>query len=115
MVSDWVKSARMQRGWSQAELARRAEVTTLTITLLEDHPDAAPGVLTLSKLAHAFSISVETLQRATLSEEATDVSGSRLDEWVRALAAIGADLTPVERWTVLKHAQSLRSPQSPPA
>lgn len=115
MVSDWVKTTRMQLGWSQAELARRAGVTRLTITLLEDHQDAAPGVLTLSKLAQAFNVSVETLRQAAVPEEATAVTGSRLDDWVLALAAIGADLTPMERRAVIEYARSLRSRQSPHA
>ena len=108
MVSAWVKATRQQRRWSQAELARRADVTRLTIVLLEDHPDARPGATTLSKLAQAFGLSVgELIQAATPGSPAApaEAGRSRADDWIAALAALEAELTPAECAALLAQAR----------
>ncbi len=110
MIGDWVKAERKRRGWSQAELARRSELTQQAIYLLESHQRPNPGAQTLAKLARAFEVGVdELLQTAGIAAPSapTDPPGSRLDDWLREIGVIGPTLTPTQRLAVLEHARAL--------
>lgn len=49
------RSMRSERGWSQAEIAKRVGVSQQQIAKLED-PDANPTIETIMKVAHAFDM-----------------------------------------------------------
>ena len=49
------RSMRSERGWSQAEIAKRVGVSQQQIAKLED-PDANPTIETIMKVARAFDM-----------------------------------------------------------
>ena len=51
-----VRELREAKGWSQAELARRAGVQRVTVTLIENHRTKGVDFETLEKLARALEV-----------------------------------------------------------
>jgi len=60
-LGDRLKRAREDRGWSQAELARRAGIRQATLCELETGKQEDTRVSTLVKLAKALRVSLEYL------------------------------------------------------
>jgi XRE family transcriptional regulator of biofilm formation len=56
-----IKTLREQRGWSQAELARKAEVTDAYIAQLETGVRSNPSLEVLKRLARALGVPVTEL------------------------------------------------------
>ena len=52
-----VQTARLERGWSQDELAKKADVSRPTVSRVERGDD--PSMRTMRKLADALGLSVE--------------------------------------------------------
>jgi transcriptional regulator with XRE-family HTH domain len=110
MIGDWVKAERKRRGWSQAELARRSELTQQAIYLLESHQRSNPSGQTLAKLARAFDVGVDELMQTAAvptPNAPTDPPGGRLEDWLREISDIGPALTSAQRLAVLEHARAL--------
>ena len=59
-IGEHIKQERKKRGWTQAELARRAYANTISISYYENGR-ALPSVLILIGLADAFGISLDQL------------------------------------------------------
>ena len=59
---DWLANEMGDRGWSQAELARRADVTRGAISLILSQ-GRQPGLDTVTGIAHAFGYSVDFVLR----------------------------------------------------
>jgi len=80
-IARWIKAARTQRGWSQAELARHASTTQSVIARLESASDERePSLSLLGRLADALgfqlALSFERSKRAktTAQRRATQTS-----------------------------------------
>ena len=65
--------AREARGWTQAELARRAMLPAMMISHYETGARANPSLITLQRLADALEVAIEWLLGRT--DEKTPVSG----------------------------------------
>lgn len=52
---------RRAKGWTQAELAKKARVTQALVSQLEAGKKASPSVVPLLRLARALGVSVEQL------------------------------------------------------
>ena len=64
-IADRILALRLERGWSQADLARKLNVTTLYINKLES-ATSSPTILMLENLAAALGIGLQVeLQPAT--------------------------------------------------
>jgi transcriptional regulator with XRE-family HTH domain len=59
-----VRLARVKKGMTQVELAEKAGVALSTVSFVETGRHAASRALTLSKLANALGVSVESLLQA---------------------------------------------------
>lgn len=73
-IAKQVRDLRASRGWTRAELARRAGLSTLTIYRAE-HEKYTPTITSLLKIAEAFDVALE----ARLVE---------WSEWLRAQRAL---------------------------
>jgi len=51
-----IRELRVARGWSQAELARRAGIQRVTVTLIEGHRTKGVDFETLEKLSRALEV-----------------------------------------------------------
>lgn len=72
MLAAWVKTERERRGWSQAELARRAGLSQPAIALLE-RSTRQPRPETVEGVARAFGLpSAEELYRLVYGSPAVD-------------------------------------------
>lgn len=72
-LSEWVKGHRLHLGWTQAELAHRADLATSLIGFIErgERDDGAVAELTIAKLKKAFreaGIDVDVEQRDSEEE-----------------------------------------------
>lgn len=86
-----LKSARENRGWTQAELAERANVPAMMISHYETGARSGPSLITLQNLADALEIGIEWLlgrtedpvpvagPLAALFRSVSQQSGDRLD------------------------------------
>ena len=79
----WLKHQREQRGWSPAELARRASVSRAAISNYEAGKTTNYDPKTLQKIARAFKIPAEQIYQAAhlLSSE----SKSDSDLWTKEM------------------------------
>ena len=118
MLGEIVKAQRSARHWTQRELAQRAGIGQAHISMLERNRVPAPGLDTVQALAAAFGLPVPALlEAAGLPDIATtslqtDTPRSHLDYWVKALVALGPQLTPAQRLAVLDHAEALQGQNS---
>ena len=69
-ISNKIKELRLKTGWSQSELARRAEVTSAAISQIEKG-DRMPSLIVSRKISGALNISLEEL----LGESSHDTDG----------------------------------------
>ncbi len=60
-IGDKIKEARDKVGWSQSELARRAEIQPSTISQIESGARKKPTIDVLQKIAGALSTTVSQL------------------------------------------------------
>jgi transcriptional regulator with XRE-family HTH domain len=60
-IADRLRAVRKDRGWSQTELGRRAEVHPMLISRLEKHHKKDINGITLRKLAKALRVSSDYL------------------------------------------------------
>lgn len=56
-----LKRLRLEKGWSQEELAERAEVSRMTVVSLEQEPRRVVNSKTLYKLAKALNVKIEDI------------------------------------------------------
>ncbi len=61
VLAQRVKRLRTQLGWTQQELARRAGISRITISRIENEKDPSPRVETLEKLANALGVKLAEL------------------------------------------------------
>ncbi len=94
MVGSWLKAERERRGWSQAELARRAGLSRQAVGQLERNTQRQPYPDTVEALAHALDMSQEALYRAVYGDHplppqppALFVPGELVSLWPRLGAA----------------------------
>ena len=59
-IGESIRKERLDRGWTQAELARRSYTNTISISYYENER-SLPSVLVLIGLADAFGISLDQL------------------------------------------------------
>jgi transcriptional regulator with XRE-family HTH domain len=60
-VADAVKAGRVERGWSQEHLARRAGVSSANIRRLESGTSPATSFVTIGRLARCLAVSLDEL------------------------------------------------------
>ena len=60
-IAERLKAARKDRGWSQTELGRRAEVHPMLISRIENHYKRDANGSTIHKLAKALRVSSDYL------------------------------------------------------
>ncbi len=56
MLSENVRKIRQEKGYSQEELARRADVTLRTITLIETGKTVNPHIETVKRIAKGLEV-----------------------------------------------------------
>lgn len=56
-----IKELRMQRGWSQDALARKADIPYTTLTKVETGVIKKPSVYTVAKIAKIFGLPIDKL------------------------------------------------------
>src|SRR4051812_22873042 len=87
-IGDRIERILTERGWSQRELARRADLAEPHVGILlrryRDDPNAEVELGTLRKIADAADVSLHWLQTggevvATVPEEASPMYGNRPD------------------------------------
>ena len=61
MIGDNVKKFRKKRGFTQDNLARKADIPYTTLTKLESNVVKKPSVQTIAKVAKALNVSIEEL------------------------------------------------------
>jgi len=61
MLKDNIKKLRLQKGWSQQDLAVKAGISYNAVTKLEQGAAIYPRLDTLLKLADIFNISIDEL------------------------------------------------------
>jgi len=61
MIGDNVKKIRKKKGFTQDNLARKADIPYTTLTKLESNVVKKPSVQTVAKIAKALGISIEDL------------------------------------------------------
>lgn len=84
----YLENAVKQRGWSMAELARRAEISRATFTRWRKNPDTEPDSNTLYALAQALDAPLHELMTALdidVGERDGRVSDERLMMIVRSI------------------------------
>lgn len=67
----YLERAAKSRGWSMAELARRAEISRATFTNWRRHPETQPDSSTLYALAEALDVDLDELLTALNIETGT--------------------------------------------
>jgi len=60
-ISDNIKKYRKKAGLSQDKLAKLADITHTTLVKLESGANSNPTVKTLSKIAKALNVTIDTL------------------------------------------------------
>lgn len=105
---DAVRRLRLERGWKQAELARRSGITQGMISNLEVGAKSNPTQETIERLARAFGITTADLLREVdgppvdaLTEEGIPPSE------ITVLIQAWAQLTPEDRETALAVLRSM--------
>jgi len=63
MLAENIKTFRKQRGLSQEELAREADVTYSTLIKLESGSNKNPTVKTLQQIAQALGVTLDDLMK----------------------------------------------------
>ena len=63
MLAENIKTFRKQRGLSQEELAREADVTYSTLIKLESGSNKNPTVKTLQQIAQALDVTLDDLMK----------------------------------------------------
>lgn len=71
----YIKALRSERGWSQQEVADRADVHRLTIIRIEN-AETRPSFETLSKIANAFDCSLKDLMVTSSSDRSEHTTGA---------------------------------------
>lgn len=71
-----IKKLRLQRGWSQAELATFSDLSVRTIQRIESGEN--PGLETLKSLAAVFDMDVSEIQKEYAMEDST---ASKEEKW----------------------------------
>ena len=69
-VAEAIQRHRLQKGWDQGDLARRAGVSRTTLYSLERGGTRSPRATTLARLAKALDVTVEDLLPAVVSPDA---------------------------------------------
>ena len=92
LFTDWLSAEMHKRGWSQAELAREAEITKGALSHIFSGT-RQPGVVMLKSIARAFHMPAEYVFRVagildTEDENEIETESdlpitSDLDEWIR--------------------------------
>jgi transcriptional regulator with XRE-family HTH domain len=86
VFTDWLSEEMHKRGWSQAELAREAEITKGALSHIFSGT-RQPGVVMLKSIARAFHLPAEHVFRvAGILETETESDPQKisdLDEWIR--------------------------------
>jgi transcriptional regulator with XRE-family HTH domain len=86
-LRELIKKLRLRRGWSQADLAKEAGVSTGTIGTIEAE-NRMPYIQTLRKIADALGVSVESILRETgeiAEEKQEDETLTRMLELARKM------------------------------
>ena len=100
----WVSDELQQRGWSQAELARRGKFSTGTLSRIMNR-ERMPGVETCQAIAHAFNMrDTDVMQIAGL---AASTSPDDQTPSVRELIGKFSELNDANQETVLRIVRSL--------
>lgn len=101
--AEWLRQEMQQRGWDQAELARRSQTTTALISRIVSG-ERRPGALVARRLARALQIPPEEMfrQAGLLPRHAPKPPG--LEE----LAHIFTELSDDDRKRLLALARALR-------
>lgn len=74
-----LRELRMERGWSQAELARRAGVSQPTISTYETNPKTEYRAHVLFKIAAALQVSPEYLRTGRGPVNISDLKANNLE------------------------------------
>jgi transcriptional regulator with XRE-family HTH domain len=85
-----IEALRVARGWSNAELARRANVTQGTMQRIESSGSVKTTVQNMQKIARALDVTIDTL----LSETTVDAIVDRLNEFDQRISALEARIKP---------------------
>ncbi len=102
LFSEWLNEQMQRRNWSQADLARAAEIGPAAIYKLMTSKSKRPDWDSCAGIARAFGISIETVYRAAkLLPNEPDFP--ELDD----LKMIMAQLSPRERQEILVIAQAM--------
>jgi len=117
MLGDIVKAQRTARRQTQRKLAQRAGIGQAHISLLEHNRVPAPELDTVWRWPELLaSLSIPCWKGPACRESrqlpATDPPRSHLDYWVKALVALGPQLTPTQQMAVLDHAEALQRQNS---
>lgn len=92
-VGDVIEKLRKDRGWTQDDLARKADVSVMTVSEIESGK-GNPRLTTLSQIAKAFEVSVEELFALAAPRTATAVNQGERDQlwawWQRIPAELRA-------------------------
>ena len=100
-----VKMLRLEKKWSQAELAKHAGVSQPTISLYENEPGAAYRAEVLFKIAAALGVSPEYLKTGVGVKNLSDLKADD-QEFLKVMAGLTAD----EKAILLSVAKSMRKP-----
>ncbi len=60
-ISGNIKQRRLDKNWSQEELAREADIPFTTLTKIENGTTKNPSITTLAKIAKGLGVGVDAL------------------------------------------------------
>ena len=103
-VGKRIKSKRVDAGWSQTELAKRAGITPSALSQIESG-DRFPSTVVVHKLAKALSTSVDYLIGNRTEEDLSDLLH---DEKVEILFRTFKELSKKDRGFILRQIDALR-------
>ncbi len=105
--SEWLKREMKLRGWSQNELARRADVSHFAISTVVANK-RKPGATFCIKIAKALNTSpVYVLQIAGILPEDVELPATPDDTVIQEIVKVLRTLSPFYRDEILRHARYL--------
>jgi len=109
MLGQVIRQRRKTQGLSQQVLAQKAGISQNYLSDIEN--GSRTGTLeVLQAIADALSVPLADLMQAAgmaTSPTVEEPLGSRLDDWVKEIVALGPVLGPSQRLAVLEHARAL--------
>lgn len=112
-----IREARLDRGWNQSELARRADVTASSLSRIESGDIAVPSSDLLSRVAQALGLPVDNLIGSPVTPTPTDAAefrayttamlGAEHADLIDAIVLAAAEKPARDRDVILRVARNL--------